>query len=58
VDTMRWWRRLRGGHWERWYVDHPVCGDVWHRVSVCSYVTGRRPNGLCMGTATCEDHRV
>lgn len=52
---FRWWRRLVGGHWERWYVDHPFCAFIWHRVPACSYVIGRRPTAGCRGTATCEE---
>lgn len=55
LDRCPLWRRIRGGHWERWYVDHPVCGLVWHRVDVCSIAMQRRPNGLCRGTPICED---
>lgn len=47
-------RRLLGGHWERWYVDHPVCAEVWHHVPACTTRTGARPSGLCRGTPTCE----
>jgi hypothetical protein len=31
-DRYRWYRRLAGGKWERWYVDMPVCSDLWHDV--------------------------
>ena len=54
---MRAWRWLRGGHWERWWVDSPVNGLVWHRVERCSFETGVRPTGLCRGTPICETHR-
>jgi hypothetical protein len=63
---VRLWRRLRGGHWERWYVDSPVNSSVWHRVAECTYgpgdapgvlvEVGPRPTPLCRGTATCEDY--
>lgn len=32
-SRFRWARRLLGGKWELWYVDHPVCADVWHPVN-------------------------
>lgn len=47
---FRWYRRLRGGHWERWWVDPPVASDVW-----IQNPHGRRP-GLCYGTPICEDY--
>lgn len=29
LSRYRWYRRWRGGHWECWYIDHPVCASVW-----------------------------
>lgn len=49
-----WYRRLAGGHWERWWVDVPVTADIWHDVPACSLVTGQRPTAICRGTPTCE----
>lgn len=58
LSGLAWWRRLRGGHWERWYVDHPVCANVWHRLDGCTRerpdTFGNRPTPLCRGTPTCE----
>lgn len=56
---MRVWRKLRGGHWELWYVDSPVNGYVWHRVPVCYLVSGKKPNALCrsLRISVCEQHR-
>ncbi len=58
LDRFRWYRRLRGGHWERWYVDHPVCAEVWHHVETCTRekpdTWENRPTMLCRGTPTCE----
>lgn len=31
-DSFRWWRKFRGGKWERWWVD-VVYADSWHRVT-------------------------
>jgi hypothetical protein len=31
-DRFQWYRKLAGGKWELWYVDHPVCSDIWHDV--------------------------
>ena len=46
---FRWWRRLWGGHWERWYCD-PCHGFLWF----CNQ-HGTRP-GACFGTPLCEDY--
>lgn len=32
LSNYQWYRKLAGGKWERWWVDHPVCSDVWHDV--------------------------
>jgi hypothetical protein len=58
LSPLRLWLRARGGHWEYWYVDHPVLSDVWHRVDRCSTVTGNRPTSLCRGTPICETYRL
>jgi hypothetical protein len=47
----QWWRRLRGGHWERWYADFPVCADVWLHLDECLL----RGGFLLRGTPTRED---
>jgi hypothetical protein len=57
LERFRWYRRLRGGHWERWCVDWPVCSNIWHRTASCSRVTHVRPTALCRGTPRCEDWR-
>jgi len=49
-----WW----GGHWELWYVDFPVCSDIWHDAKACYFETGKRPGGLLRGTPTCEQHEA
>ena len=45
---FRWYRWLRGGHWERWYIDYPVCSAMW-----LQQAHGVRP-GLGQGTPACE----
>ena len=55
-SRFRWWRKHRGGHWERWYIDHPVCSSVWLHVDRCTERSGNRPDGLCRGTPECEQH--
>jgi hypothetical protein len=57
LGGLRPYRWLRGGHWERWYVDSPVNGDVWMQVGECSHTALHRPTGLCRGTPKCETHR-
>lgn len=51
---FRWWRRLRGGKWELWWVDI-VHSDSWHPVTEFSRITGSRPTAICRGTAVEED---
>lgn len=53
-DRFAWWRRLRGGHWEQWWIDVPVASDVWMRVDGCSLENGYRPEGG-YGRPRCED---
>lgn len=50
----KWWRKLVGGRWERWYVDHPVCSDVWHWVGNENIEPKDRPTAMCRGTPTVE----
>lgn len=54
--SLRVWRRLRGGHWEQWFIDSPVNGDVWMPVDPCSASSGYRPP-LGRGTPNCETYR-
>lgn len=56
LPKLRIVRRLLGGHWERWWVDHPVCSDVWHWVPECHVQNGNRPSAICRGRPVCEDH--
>jgi hypothetical protein len=32
LDRFQWYRRFAGGKWELWWVDVPVCSDIWHDV--------------------------
>lgn len=50
LSGYQWYRRWRGGHWERWYIDHPVCADIWFR----NWPHGKRP-GLGRGRPICEE---
>lgn len=54
LDNRQWYRRWRGGHWERWWIDMPVGADVWIHDNFVRY--GSRP-GLGRGTPTVEDWR-
>jgi hypothetical protein len=49
--SLRWWRRLRGGHWEGWHVDSPVNAFCWLRLDEC-LLPGW---GLLRGTPQRED---
>lgn len=45
---FRVYRRLRAGHWERWFIGSPVCSAVWLRLP-----HGERP-GLGEERLQCE----
>lgn len=49
---FRWFRRMRGGHWEQWWIDMPVCSTLWLRRE-----HGTRP-GLGVYPDACEDHEA
>ena len=56
----RWYRRLRGGRWELWYVE--CCRtDIWHRISDYDrdprswYSVHGRPTPVCRGIPTVEE---
>lgn len=58
LEQWRFYRRLRGGVWEQWYVE--VChADVWHRVpdDPEDRWPRKRPTPVCRGTPTVEDWR-
>ncbi|MNC78006.1 hypothetical protein D3C75_1301160 [compost metagenome] len=50
LSRFKWYRRLRGGRWECWYMDE-VYGGVWFHNPV-GYP--KRPHGMCRGTPTIE----
>ena len=52
-SNRRWYRQRRGGYWTQWYIDWPVCGQVWF----CYLRPGERP-ALGRGTPTVEDYRA
>lgn len=55
LGGFRWWRRRRGGHWECWFED-PAADSLWHRLEVCSQISGWRPTFHCARDRPCEDY--
>jgi hypothetical protein len=53
LGGFRWFRKLQGGHWERWYND-VTHGASWYQVARCHQDTGVPPSGMCRGTPVCE----
>lgn len=54
LSNYRWFRKLRGGHWEKWWIDMPVFSDTWLHTPYCFADTDKRPDFLCRGRPTCE----
>lgn len=50
-DRFKWFRQFYGGHWELWWIDHPVCSAIWH-----SKPHKEERYGLMRGTPICEDY--
>lgn len=48
LSNFGWYRRMRGGHWEKWWIDSPVNSAVWLKLD-----HGERP-GLGCGAPICE----
>lgn len=55
IGDYAWGRRLLGGRWERWWVDSPVCGDIWHWRTRERTSWEGRPSPLCRGTPIVEE---
>lgn len=55
LSGYSWYRRLCGGKWEGWYIDHPVCGTLWLRVTAWT-PEGARPDPLARGTPARETY--
>ena len=55
LSEYKWYRKLHGGHWEKWHIDHPVCSCIWLDVNQCSVGTNYREPGW-RGTPLCENH--
>jgi len=45
--NCRWYRKWYGGRWELWWVDVPVCSEVWHDIT---HPEWERPSAICRGT--------
>lgn len=58
LEGMRCYRRLRGGVWERWWVE-PCRSDIWHRVhdDPAERWPAKRPSPVCFGKPRVEDYR-
>jgi hypothetical protein len=56
LSFLQSYRRLWGGHWERWELRHPCSGRIWVRMKQedCFRMTGKKPGGLQCGTPRCE----
>lgn len=44
LSHFRWYRKLVGGNWEQWRVDHPVCSHVWFHNNLRDF--DNKPGGL------------
>lgn len=54
LSDYQWYRRAYGGHWELWYIDHPICSSMWLDVKQCSVGTSYREPGW-RGSPRCEN---
>ncbi len=50
LARFRWYRRMRGGHWEQWWIDMPIAATV-----IMQNSHGTRP-GLGVVRDWCEDY--
>lgn len=49
LSGFRWYRKMKGGRWEKWFIDFPVGSDIWfHNLD-------ERP-GLARGLPEIEDY--
>ncbi len=53
---FQWFRRWIGGRWELWWVDHPVCAEVWHWRDLGDNLENP-PTCICRGVPLIEDYR-
>lgn len=40
LSMFQWYRKLRGGHWELWWIDAPVSSHVWLQKDHIGDLTG------------------
>ena len=56
MHRWHWYRRRRGGRWERWWIDTPVASYMWfHNPRFPQVGRDGRP-GLGRGTPTVEEY--
>lgn len=58
LSRFRWFRRWRGGHWERWIIEYAGSAggwEEWMQMPWCLARRGQRP-AFGRGTPTCEDY--
>jgi hypothetical protein len=53
-SRYRWYRRLCGGHWEKWR-NEATRSEMWFQMDRCSLPDRYRPP-CCRGLFACEDH--
>ena len=47
---FKWYRKLVGGNWEKWYIDDPIHGYIWFHSSEFELTKyNGRPSMLCKG---------
>lgn len=51
LGMFKWYRKLRGGHWELWWIEVPVASHVWLQKDHHDV----RP-GLGISCGICEDY--
>ena len=56
LSHFRWFRKMLGGRWERWWVDSPVNDTMWHWREDWEDMS-ERPTCICRGTPIIEDYR-
>jgi hypothetical protein len=49
---FRWYRKLHKGRFEKWYLDSPICSEMWFAYN--TELSGTRPSSLARGTPTIE----
>lgn len=59
VANFKWYRKRKGGRWEQWIRDYPMCDTKWYKVPPLkigeSVSTRDRPETICRGTPAVEE---